>query len=241
MCSVTQTRLAPKSYCFFCQYSSDEATVPCCSSEQSQYSILHFLQSQTLGWVVIKILFGFEGVPSNPTSFALAEVVGLFTIAKVSHNSGDGQAVMLVTGRCSALSNQQSAFSDTGTGIVRPLTDVDRRDLMGPGLAGPKQKSPYGSPRIPGAAFESVPTRTGFPGEWVFENAWGMNGRKQKENLKPDIERSGTRHDQSFGSNDGHGRLGESRGIRKQRKQPRGLESERTRSGRYEVHFLPWQ
>jgi hypothetical protein len=107
---VTQTRLTPKAYCFFCQYSADEATVPCCSSEQSQYSILHFLQSQTLGWVVIKILFGFKGVPSNPTSFALAEVVGLFTIAKVSHNSCNRQAVMLVTGRC--LERQHSTFSN---------------------------------------------------------------------------------------------------------------------------------
>jgi hypothetical protein len=81
---------------------------------------LHFLQSQTLGWVVIKILFGFKGVPSNPTSFALAEVVGLFTIAKVSHNSGNRRAVMLVTGRCLegqhlALSSQHSVARGRST------------------------------------------------------------------------------------------------------------------------------
>jgi hypothetical protein len=92
-----------------------------------------------------------------------------------------------------------------------------------------------------GCSFRIFPNQNWISRTMSVEKAWGMNGRKQKENLKPDIERSGTRHDQSFGSDGGDGRLGESRGIRKQRKQPRGLESERTRSGRHEVHFLSRQ
>jgi hypothetical protein len=63
--------------------------------------MLHFLQSQTFGWFETWILFGFRGVPSKPTSFALAVFTLLFTMAWVSHNRWQVGAVIFVTDACS--------------------------------------------------------------------------------------------------------------------------------------------
>jgi hypothetical protein len=96
--------------------------------------MLHFLQSQTFGCVLTRILLGFSGVPSKPTCWALAVFAGLFTMAKVSHNSWMREAVMLVTGRCAAadknrlrrggyLSQQLSIFAEQLSNLAQPALD----------------------------------------------------------------------------------------------------------------------